>query len=98
MPTTHKGERVALRLTSENKRSIMRAAHLRGVSVTDFMVWSSLKAADEVLQEHTRINLSPRDFKRFTEALEADAQPSDVLREAAEEYKTGQEEDGRYRW
>ena len=86
MATTTKDERIDIRLNSEHKEALMRAAAMFGLSLSDFVVSKSLEAANEILQKHT-ITMSPRDLDKFITALSEDAEPNEALKKAAKRYK-----------
>lgn len=79
---TVKDERVAARLTGDQKAAIERAAGLRGVSVSDFMVGASMAAAVDTIEEAHLLRLTVEESVRFMEALEAPPRRLDALREA----------------
>jgi uncharacterized protein (DUF1778 family) len=82
-----KDERIDLRLSSEHKDALMRAASALGLSLSDFVVSRSLEAANELLRKHTILTMSPRDLESFLTALDEDRKPNDALVKAAEQYK-----------
>jgi uncharacterized protein (DUF1778 family) len=85
---TSKSERVDLRLPPEQKRLIEQAATLSGLTVSGFILGSTLDRAREVLRETTIIELSGRDRDRFLAALDDDrARPGPALRRAARRHK-----------
>lgn len=67
---TPKDHRIAARLTKEHKSLFERAATLKGLSLTDFMVSSAYDAALKILNEsQILITLSPADSRQFFESL-----------------------------
>ena len=76
-----------LRLNTEQKATIERAAALRGASVSSYMLANSLKAAQEEIAYHERISLSKADWGLFMSALENPPKPNQALRKAAQEFK-----------
>jgi uncharacterized protein (DUF1778 family) len=83
-----KNERVDLRLPMDQKRLIEQAATLSGLTVSGFILGSTLQRAREVLRETTVIELSGRDRDRFLAALDDDqAKPGPALRRAARRHK-----------
>jgi uncharacterized protein (DUF1778 family) len=82
-----KDERVPLRMTTENRDAIRRAACLRGLTMTDFLVSTALEKAEEILQEETRVRLSHRDFEALLNAIDSNDEPCETLKKAAEEFK-----------
>ena len=77
-----KDERIAARLTRDQKTAIERAAGLRGVSVSDFMVGASMAAAVGAIEEAHVLRLTLEESARLMEALEAPPRRLDALREA----------------
>ena len=58
------------------KQVLLRAAKLRQVNLTDFMVESSYVAAQIALADRTHFTLSPQKWEEFNAAL--DAPPKDI--------------------
>lgn len=69
-------ERMAQRIRPEDKRTIMRAATLRQMDLSEFVVTSSLAAAREVIAQEKHVQLSERDSLRVLELLENPPQPT----------------------
>ena len=67
--SNRKTERLAVRVSSDDKRMIERAAALSGQSVASFVIGHAREAADRVLERHNRIHLKAEQSKRFVEAL-----------------------------
>jgi len=82
-----KNERVDIRLNSEHKEALLRAAAVQGLSLSEFIVARSLEAAHEVIRRHTVITMTPRDLDRFVRALDEDASPNEALKEAAKAHR-----------
>ena len=88
MSVPSKNERVDLRLPVDQKRLIEQAAALSGLTVSGFILGSTLQRAREVLHETTVIELSARDRDRFLAALDDErARPGPALRRAARRHK-----------
>ncbi len=85
---SRKSGRIEARVTPENRATIDRAASLTGRSVTDFVVSSSLDAANRVIRAQERIALSEADRKVFFAALAAPPAPNKAALRAAREYLT----------
>lgn len=89
MAATTKNDRVDLRIPSDQKRLIERAAAMRGQTVSDFIRGAAVEGARSALQGMDVTVLSARDRDRFLAILdEADAQPNAALQRAAEHYRT----------
>lgn len=89
MPTLQKKPKTRLdfRLGVEDKEVITQAAHVTGKSLSEFAVSSLIQSAQQVLEKHQTVTLSNRDFDAFLEAIEADEEPNEALKQAAEKYR-----------
>jgi uncharacterized protein (DUF1778 family) len=58
------------------KRTLMRAAKLQRVNLSEFVIRSSQAAAEMALADRTRFVLSPAKWEEFNAAL--DASPRDI--------------------
>lgn len=94
MPTTQmeddaaiKRRRFNARLTDEQKALFERAAALYGQSVSQFVLSSAQKVAEQAIREHEVITLSARDSRAVMEALLHPEPAGPALRRAAERYK-----------
>jgi uncharacterized protein (DUF1778 family) len=76
--------RVALRIRSEDKARIMRAAALEHTDMTDFILRNVLRAAEAVIGQSERVMLSERDSLRVLELLENPPSPNARLMAAAQ--------------
>jgi uncharacterized protein (DUF1778 family) len=82
MEEPRRDERLDVRISTEHKALITRAAAVSGQPVSAFAIAAMVQRARIVLAEHEHTVLSARDREAFLEALDDD-QPSDRLREAA---------------
>lgn len=82
-----KQERIHLRLSTVAKKKIERAAAISGSTVTDFVIATVSKVADQVIEEQERLLLSDRDRDAFLAALASPAEPSEKLKSAFQSYK-----------
>jgi len=80
-------QRTEARLLPEQKKRIERAASIRGLSLSDFMVQHADEAAIRTIQQHESWTLESRDRDFFLKALLAPAQPSTRLKAAARRYR-----------
>jgi len=87
-----KRERLEARVSVEQKELIRRAAALQGRSVSDFVVESAQRAAEEIIREQAVIMLSVQDSRTFAAALLNPPAPSPQLRTAITRYLTDVEE------
>jgi uncharacterized protein (DUF1778 family) len=80
-------ERTEARLLPEQKKRIERAAHLKGLSLSDFIVQHADEAARKTIQEHNTWTLGDRDRDVFVQALLNPPRPSARMKEAARRYR-----------
>ena len=78
-----RSERTEARLRPDQKARIERAAQLKGLSVSDFMVQNAEEAANRTIEEYETWRLSERDREAFFEALMNPPEPGVNLRAAA---------------
>lgn len=79
----HANDRLAVRLSAEEKATIARAAAIERVNLTAFVVRNALHAAREVIEQEERVVLSRRDSRRVLELLEHPPAPNARLLRAA---------------
>lgn len=82
-----KDERIFVRVSSDVKRTLERAAEVSGRSLSDFVVGSAFNAAREAIEGVERMVLSEADRDVFLEALSNPPAPNDALKAAAAWYK-----------
>jgi len=90
MDTTHnpetnralKVERLEARVTKQLKELLQRAADMSGLSLTDFIVTSAQKAAEEAIRQNNVITLTKQDSLLFAEAILNPSQPNERLQAA----------------
>ena len=75
--------RMSLRIPREEKTILLRAAALKHTDLTDFVRQHSLQAAEKVIQEAERMELSERDSLRVLSLLENPPKPNRKLLVAA---------------
>lgn len=75
MSTATKNDRLELRLTTEQKREIERAAIVSGRSVTEFSVPLLVDQAQEVLRQERELNMSMEAWEEFNAILDEPAKP-----------------------
>ncbi|HEV2276332.1 MAG TPA: DUF1778 domain-containing protein [Acidobacteriaceae bacterium] len=80
-------ERMEARLLPEQKMRIERAANLKGLSSSDFMVQHADEAAIRTIQQHTSWTLENEDRDFFVQTLIHPPAPSSRLKSAARRYK-----------
>ncbi|MEW6367394.1 MAG: DUF1778 domain-containing protein [Acidobacteriota bacterium] len=79
-------ERLEARVTRSQKQLIERAAHLRGSSLTDFLVQSAQEAAAKTIQEFEILHLRDGARDVFVNAILNPPPPNKALRAAAARY------------
>jgi uncharacterized protein (DUF1778 family) len=87
MPLALRTERAEFRLLPEQKRRIERAASIKGLSVSDFIVQHADEAASRTIQAHASWTLDDRDRDVFVEALLNPPKPSARMKAAVKRYK-----------
>lgn len=80
--TTQNVARLNIRLSTEIKERIEKAAIVSGLSLTDFTVANLSQAADEALERHHQRKLSNRDRDIFLTMLDDDEEPNKALKDA----------------
>lgn len=79
-------ERLEARVSAEQKLFFQRAAALRGVSLTDFMIESMREAALKTVEEHDILRLATEEQQIFVEVLLNPPAPNAALRVATKRY------------
>jgi uncharacterized protein (DUF1778 family) len=78
-------DRVAARVPREIKQRWIRAAELRGQTLTDFIIVAANEATREAFVEHESIMLTQRDQEAFAALLENPPALSSALQDALRE-------------
>jgi uncharacterized protein (DUF1778 family) len=87
MAVAYRTQRTEARLLPEQKRRIERAASIRGVSISDFIVQNADEAAIRTIQQHESWRLEAEDRDLFLKVLLAPSRPSPRLKSAARRYR-----------
>lgn len=82
MASTTKDDRLQIRLSPEQKRTIEEAAETAHLSVSAFVLQAAERQADAMLLERTLVRLSPGAAEAFAVALERPATVNHRLAEA----------------
>jgi uncharacterized protein (DUF1778 family) len=85
--SAQKQERLEARVTHAQKEVLQQAAALEGTSLTDFIVRSAQRAAEQAIRDHSLMVLTSRESQSFVDALLDASAPNAALRSAAEHYK-----------
>jgi uncharacterized protein (DUF1778 family) len=72
-------ETLNLRIKSEERNLIDRAASVRGKNRSEFILDAARSAAEEALLDQTLIALSPRAYSEFVKRLDAPPWPNERL-------------------
>jgi uncharacterized protein (DUF1778 family) len=81
---------IAVPVSPQHRELIEQAAAQSGQSLDDFAAATLVEKAREVLRSGSVRVLSERDARRFLELLDADGEPNEALRSAAERYRKRQ--------
>jgi uncharacterized protein (DUF1778 family) len=84
---TLRTERTEARLLPEQKMRIERAASIKGLSLSDFMVQNADEAAIRTIQQHTSWTLADGDRDLLLKTLIDPPKPGRRLKAAARRYK-----------
>jgi len=79
-------KRFEARLVPEQKYRIERAASIKGLSVSDFIVQNADEAAIRTIKEHETWVLTREDSEVFINAILNPPEPGPVLKAAAKRY------------
>ena len=82
-----KEARIEIRVEKSIKELIEKAAALLGQSISAFVVSKSVSDAQQVINDHSRTQVSLADWKRFQEILSNPPPPNEALKKAAKHYK-----------
>jgi uncharacterized protein (DUF1778 family) len=82
-----RSERLEARVSPDQKLLFQRAAALRGVGFSEFVIDSVHAAAVRTVEEHEVLVLGPREKQKFIDILMSPPDPNDRLRAAAERYQ-----------
>lgn len=83
---TTRTQRIEARLLPHQKSRIERAASIRGLSVSDFLVQTADEAAARTITEHEAWEISERDRNAFIKALLRPPRPKARLRREMKQY------------
>lgn len=76
-------DRMSLRIDSEDKSLLMRAAALQHVNLTEFVIRNAVAIARQLIEEKERLELSARDSLYVLDLLDNPPAPNDKLMAAA---------------
>jgi uncharacterized protein (DUF1778 family) len=84
---TNFDSRLDVRMHTESKKIIERAAHLLGLKAADYARITLEREAKRTLDDSYNIKLTERDWHRFLEILNEDVLPNEALRNAVSQYE-----------
>ena len=84
MGTTVKTNNIHFRISTEAKQLIEKAILVSGRNLTEFATSSLVDSANAILEREYTTRLSNRDRDLLLQLLDADDEPDEGLREAAE--------------
>jgi uncharacterized protein (DUF1778 family) len=85
--TSQADEHIDLKVSTDLKTLLSRAASYCGMSLTSFLVSIASDRAKEVVAEHETLTLTPRDWEAFLVALDSADRPRPRLAEAARRHQ-----------
>jgi uncharacterized protein (DUF1778 family) len=74
--------RFDLKLEPDDKELLARAAAVMATTMAGFVRTVAKERAIEILDQESRVNLSPRDLERFASALDGAFTPNPALKRA----------------
>jgi uncharacterized protein (DUF1778 family) len=89
----NKQKRIDLRISEEQKQLLERAAQLKGMSLSSYLLSNSLAAAQTDLESYQKLVLSNRDQDLFIDLLTNPPKPNPALREAMRQFQEEYESD-----
>ena len=84
--TTKRMQRLEMRIPLERKALLQRAAALRGITLTEFVMAATIEAAVQIIQMHEPMVLSSADSRAFSAAILRSMPANARLARAAQEY------------
>ncbi|CDH23967.1 DUF1778 domain-containing protein [Xenorhabdus bovienii] len=76
-------DRMSLRIASEEKSLLIRAAAIQHTNLTEFVIRNVLSAARKIIDESERLELTERDSLHVLDLLDNPPRPNDKLMSAA---------------
>ena len=88
MPTTKaKKSRLDLRIDQDQKELLERAASLRGLSLSSYLLSNSIEAATKDIESHEKLVLSDNDRDLFLSLMENPPEPNQALKSAMRRFQ-----------
>jgi uncharacterized protein (DUF1778 family) len=89
--TEPKQERLQVRLDTQAKGVLQRAASYRHKTLSQFVLSTALEEAERIIRENEVVTLSNPDWKAFYDALTDPPAPNAALRKAYDRYRKANE-------
>ena len=77
-----KENRLSIRANPQQKTVLAQAAKARHMNISQFVLHVSLNEAERVIKEETQIIVSPEDYERLCQIMDAPPAPAPRLKEA----------------
>ncbi len=88
MPTTKaKKSRLDIRIDQDQKELLERAASLRGLSLSSYLLSNSIEAATRDIESHEKLVLSDNDRDLFLSLMENPPEPNQALKSAMRRFQ-----------
>lgn len=78
---------ITLKLTQEQKEKLLKAATIRCLSLSEYLLELALNIATEEIPELDKILLNEKDWETFIAAIENPSEPNEALKRAIEEHQ-----------
>lgn len=87
MSPKHKDSRIDVRVRPEQKEILERAASIKGVSLSAYLLSNSLEKARTEIEQYEKLVLSDRDRDLFITLMSEPPEPNLALTEAMAQYQ-----------
>ena len=87
MSVKHKESRIDVRVKQEQKELLERAASIKGMSLSAYLLSNSLEKARVEIEQQKKLVLSDRDRDLFIALMSEPPEPNQALVEAMEKYQ-----------
>ncbi|MGK7876009.1 MAG: DUF1778 domain-containing protein [Xenococcaceae cyanobacterium] len=85
IPTSTQETSITLKLSQEHKQKLQKAAAMRCMTLSEYLLQLALDAATEEIPEPESIVLSDKDWEIFTSVLENPPEPNEALKAAIQD-------------
>jgi uncharacterized protein (DUF1778 family) len=86
--TKQRNDKLQIRIDKTTKAKIEQAASYSNKTISDFVLENIIPVAEKVIEEHTTIKLSNRDWNKLMVVLENPPEPNEAIKRAAERYRS----------